>query len=64
MSEPSEATQRVIAGLGLFVLGIILGIAIRASFAHPPCDNQPPRCHYVQVVNPITGQLEQQYVCE
>lgn len=64
MSGPSETTQRVIAGLGLFVLGIILGIAIRESFTHTPCDDQPPRCHYVQVVNPVTGFLEQQYVCE
>jgi len=37
-----------------------------ASKAHPPCeeDYQPPQCSYVQVVNPITGLLEQRYVCE
>jgi len=51
-------------------LGIIIGIVIALvlgitkSEAHPPCDKQQPQCGYVQVVNPITGLLEQQYVCE
>jgi len=47
-------------------IGIVIAIAlgITKSEAHPPCDQQEPVCHYVQVVNPITGQLEQQYICE
>jgi len=53
-----------------FILGMVLGLIIcglvggPCAEAHPPCDQQEPVCHYVQVVNPITGQLEQQYVCE
>ena len=50
----------------LFVLGCALGILIAPSTAHTPCnDYQPPKqCKYVQVVNPYTGNLETEYVCE
>ncbi len=60
----NNETINVVSGLGLFVLGFIAGFSINGAFAHPPCDYQEPDCHYVQVVNPITGILEQQYVCE
>ncbi len=54
----------VVSGLGLFVLGFIAGFFINEASAHyTPCDYQEPDCHYIQVVNPITGILEQQYVC-
>lgn len=55
----------LILGIGI---GIMLGVILNKTTAkaHPPCeeDYQPPQCGYVQVVNPITGFLEQQYICE
>ena len=52
-------------------MGIVIGIAIAIVLfavlkadAHTPCDEQSPQCGYVQVVNPLSGELEQQYVCE
>ncbi|KKL07319.1 hypothetical protein LCGC14_2587230 [marine sediment metagenome] len=52
-------------------MGIVIGIAIAIVLfaileadAHTPCDQQEPVCHYVQVVNPLSGKLEQQYICE
>ena len=61
-----KAGERVIAGLGLFVLGILLGLGIQAVRAHTPCNDyeQQPSCGYIQAVNPITGELEQHYVCK
>lgn len=58
-----------VGGIGLivamFILGSITGFFLcgTVSKAHP-CDYDNSVCHYVQVVNPITGKLEQQYVCE
>ena len=58
---------------GLVVLiGLIILATIKFAQAHPQSDCykyiedqiQQPDCHYVQVVNPVTGVLEQQYVCE
>ena len=39
---------------------------LRIADAHPPCNEiyMPPVCQYVQVVNPYTGQLETEYVCD
>ena len=38
---------------------------LRIADAHPPCnDYTPPVCQYIQVINPYTGQLETEYVCE
>ncbi|KKL89989.1 hypothetical protein LCGC14_1909200 [marine sediment metagenome] len=49
----------------MYCLAALLGAVFYSGLteAHPPCDANPPQCRYVQVVNPITGQLEQQYVC-
>lgn len=62
----SDEASRVIAGLGLFILGVLCGFFIGNAIAHTPCDyvENEPYCHYVQVVNPVTGILEQHYVCE
>jgi len=50
-------------GLGLLLSFILYGMTAKA---HTPCNDiyKQPDCHYVQVVNPITGELEQQYICE
>ena len=45
-------------------IGIVIALFNVDAKAHPPCDQQEPVCHYVQVVNPLSGKLEQQYVCE
>lgn len=45
-------------------IGLVIALFNVDANAHPPCDDQPPRCGYIQVVNPITGLLEQQYICE
>ncbi len=50
----------------LVALGALLALAIPAT-SHTPCDNvydPPPVCRYVQVVNPYTGKLQQEYVCD
>ncbi len=50
------------------ILGLAIGIIIGvwSAEAHTPCgeDYQSPQCGYVQVVNPLSGKLEQQYICE
>ena len=54
---------------GWFVAGLVAGWFLFScgASAHTPCDDsyveQAPNCHYVQAVNPITGKLEQHYVC-
>jgi len=60
--------DQISAGL-LFLLGFAFGIIactfLSKACAHTPCDDQQqPQCGYVQVVNPLSGELEQQYVCE
>ncbi len=32
--------------------------------AHTPCDAPARICGYQQAVNPVTGDVEQQYVCD
>ena len=52
--------------------GILIGAAVmllaagQLSTAHTPCNDYepPPTCQYVQVVNPYTGKLQQEYVCD
>ena len=61
--------QNVTSGIGLFAIGLFVGWFFFSCGvqAHTPCGTydieQQPDCHYVQVVNPITGKLEQQYIC-
>lgn len=54
----------LVAGL---ILGVATGLAV-VSRAHTPCGNDlyepAPICRYVQVVNPYTGKLETEYVCD
>ena len=57
---------RLIRSTLLIALGAILALAIPAT-GHTPCDNAydpPPVCRHVQVVNPYTGKLETEYVCD
>ena len=53
----------------MYILAGFVSILIYESMrvdAHYPCDyvEQKLDCHYVQVVNPLTGKLEQQFICE
>ena len=51
----------------MYCLASLIGALIITQLrAHPPCEEgyQPPQCGYVQVVNPLSGELEQQYICE
>jgi len=53
--------------LALTISGLIVGYFIGNTLtaeAHPCGDTYDPNCHWVSVVNPISGQVEQQYVCE
>ena len=47
--------------LFLFIANVIY--QNQTANAHP-CEYDNSNCHYIQVVNPITGNLETQYVCE
>lgn len=55
----------VLLGAGV---GLAIGLMIVSAAAHTPCNNDfelvGPKCKYVQVVNPYTGQLETHYVCK
>ena len=51
------------------VVGLAIGLLIVSSVAHTPCNGvdqwePPPVCKHVLVVNPYTGLMETQYVCE
>lgn len=46
----------------LFLLGCAFGIAIAPTNAHSPCERE--QCGWEEVVNPITAELEQVYVCK
>ena len=51
----------------LVCAGFMLGAALNMPVtAHTPCNTyEPPKtCKYVQVVNPYTGKLQQEYVCD
>jgi len=52
---------------GFFVAGLVAGWVLFDCVQAHPCDESyvepAPDCGYVQVVNPISGELEQQYVC-
>jgi len=53
----------------MYCLAALLGAVFYNNLnAHSPCDEgysyTPPKCGYIQVVNPISGELEQQYVCK
>jgi hypothetical protein len=66
MTENKIALAGIATG---FVAGIIFCTMILTAQAHPPCDAYPqpeqqPTCGYVQAINPITGVLEQHYVCK
>ena len=55
--------------VALTVIIVVIGFTsggLRFANAHSPCgeDYQPPQCGYIQVVNPLSGKLEQQYICE
>ena len=56
-----------LALLVLFACGVVTGVGLRGSIAHTPCDNleliKKP-CKHVLVVNPYTGKMETQYVCQ
>jgi len=64
--------KRYLSDYGLYVgitlAAFILGFLIRGDCAEAhDCFQQPiqePTCGYVQVVNPVTGILEQHYVCK
>jgi len=63
MTKEQEA---FLMGLGLGVILSLIFYAMSAK-AHDCYDaevEQAPDCGYVQVVNPISGELEQQYVCQ
>lgn len=52
--------------IALTVFGIITGYCLGNTLtaeAHP-CDTYDSNCHWVSAINPITGNVEQQYVCE
>ena len=64
--KTSHFAATLLAGCAL---GIAVGISIRAAEAHPCNDGgykyEPPQqCRYVQVINPYTGKLETEYVCD
>lgn len=48
------------------ILSLLIQFIFSSANAHTPCDyvEDEPYCHYVQVVNPVTGVLEQHYVCD
>lgn len=50
----------VLVFAGGFLLGMSAG---KKANACEPCVQPEPQCGYEQVVNPTTGQLEQEYVC-
>ena len=59
--------MRLLAGvwaLTILAIGYVMG-GLSAT-AHTPCnDYEPPKtCKYVNVINPYTGKLQQEYVCD
>jgi len=57
--------KRLIQSTVLVSLGALLALAIPAT-SHTPCDNAydpPPVCRHIQVVDPYTGKLVTEYVC-
>ncbi len=69
IKEGYDMNDRTKHNIAIFSTWIAIAILFNcvlflASKAHyTPCDYQEPDCHYIQVVNPVTGILEQQYVC-
>ncbi len=45
-------------------LAFFLVYLLSPADAHAPCDAPARICHYEQTVNPISGNVEQQYVCD
>ena len=46
----------------LFLIGCAVGIAIAPTNAHTPCEEQT--CEWEVVINTITAELEEVYVCK
>ena len=58
--------KRYFQALALVLAGALGGFMICGSQvqSHPCGDDWNQTCRYVTVVNPISGAIEQQYVCD